>query len=150
MTTTDTSRLIQLEDLVNTSKVEHTDGWPLYGLRPKDDGDMQELYRVAKEKSKSSGNFDVYLRDVDMPERHHFANNHRIAPLWIVPKKGWAIVKLEFDVREGKKGLVYHPKGLHGYDHEHPLMRAIFIARGPAFPYPGNSRLEPFRQSPTA
>ncbi|KJZ72566.1 hypothetical protein HIM_08090 [Hirsutella minnesotensis 3608] len=147
MATTDTSRLLQLEDLVNTSKIEHTDGWPLYGLRPKDDGDLDDLYRGLKEKSKSNPNFDVYLRDVDMPERYHFSKNPRIAPLWIVPKTGWAIVKLdEFNVDEGKKkGLVYHPRGLHGYDHEHPLMRAIFVARGPAFPHQPNSRVEPFQ-----
>ena len=92
-------------------------------------------------------NFDVYLRDKDMPERYHFSKNERIAPLWIVPKAGWAIVtKEEFNVADGKKqGLVYHPRGLHGYDHEHPLMRAIFVARGPAFPHQGNSRLQPFR-----
>ncbi|KAM4065334.1 type I phosphodiesterase / nucleotide pyrophosphatase [Hirsutella rhossiliensis] len=147
MATTDTSRLIQLEDLVNTSKIEHTDGWPLYGLRPKHDRDLQEMYKEVKEKSRSNPNFDVYLRDVDMPERYHFSNNDRIAPLWIVPKTGWAIVKLdEFDVEQGKKkGLVYHPRGLHGYDHEHPLMRAIFVARGPAFPHPANSRVDPFQ-----
>lgn len=149
MATTDASRLIQLEHLVDTSKIEHTDGWPLYGLRPKHDRDLQEIYEGVKEKSKSNPNFDVYLRDVDMPERYHFSNNERIAPLWIVPKTGWAIVKQdEFDVAEGNKnGLAYHPRGLHGYDHEHPLMRAIFVARGPAFPHPANSRLEPFRES---
>ncbi|PFH58317.1 hypothetical protein XA68_13881 [Ophiocordyceps unilateralis] len=147
MATTDTSRLMQLEDLVDVSKIEHTDGWPLYGLRPKNDDDLQALHSEVKEKTKSNPNVDVYLRDVDMPERYHFSNNQRIAPLWIVPKPGWAIVKKdEFNVEQGKKqGLVYHPRGLHGYDHEHPLMRAIFVARGPAFPHPANSRLEPFQ-----
>ncbi|RCI12075.1 hypothetical protein L249_0730 [Ophiocordyceps polyrhachis-furcata BCC 54312] len=146
MATTDTSRLIQLEDLVDTSLIEHTDGWPLYGLRPKNEGDLQTLATVVKEKAKSNPNVDVYLRDEDMPERYHFSNNQRIAPLWIVPKPGWAIVKKdEFNVEQGKKeGLVYHPRGLHGYDHEHPLMRAIFVARGPAFPH-ANGRLEPFQ-----
>lgn len=148
MATTDTSRLLQLEDLIDTSKIEHTDGWPLYGLRPKDKNDIQPLYDELKEKAKTNPNFDAYLRDVDMPQKYHFSNNHRIAPLWIVPKTGWAIVtKNEFDMKEAKeKGLVYHPRGLHGYDHEHPLMRAIFIARGPAFPHPANSRVEPFRK----
>ncbi|ODA83215.1 hypothetical protein RJ55_01726 [Drechmeria coniospora] len=147
MATTDVSRLLQLEDLVDTSKIAHTDGWPLYGLRPKDDADLPSLHDGLKAKAAANPNFDVYLRDVDMPERYHFSRNSRIAPLWIVPKTGWAIVtKSEFDVEEGKrKGLVYHPRGLHGYDHEHPLMRAIFIARGPAFPHPANSEIEPFQ-----
>ncbi|KAI5302331.1 hypothetical protein KEM56_000791 [Ascosphaera pollenicola] len=32
-----------------------------------------------------------------------------------------------------KGDLEYEPKGIHGYDHEDPLMRAIFVARGPKF-----------------
>jgi predicted AlkP superfamily pyrophosphatase or phosphodiesterase len=148
MATTDTSRLIQLEDLVDLSKIQHTDGWPLVGLRPKNPDDLQDIYQGLIEKTKSNPNLDVYLRDVDMPERYHFSKNERIAPLWIIPKTGWGLVKMEeMNVQEAKAaGAIYHPRGLHGYDHEHPLMRAIFIARGPAFPHPPNSRLEPFRK----
>ncbi|KAM0252633.1 hypothetical protein ACHAP5_000924 [Fusarium lateritium] len=147
MATTDISRLIQLEDLIDTDKIEHIDGWPLYGLRPKNIDDLKPLYDQLKKKAKLNPNFKVYLRDVDMPERYHFSKHPRIAPLWVVPETGWAIVtKEEFDVEEGKKNnLVYHPRGLHGYDHEHPLMRAIFIARGPAFPHPANSQIDVFQ-----
>ncbi|KAF4986416.1 hypothetical protein FGRMN_10841 [Fusarium graminum] len=147
MATTDISRLIQLEDLIDMDKIEHIDGWPLYGLRPKNPDDIKPLYDQLKKKVKSNPNFEVYLRDVDMPERYHFSRHPRIAPLWVVPETGWAIVtKEEFDVKEGKKNnLVYHPRGLHGYDHEHPLMRAIFIARGPAFPHPANSQIDVFQ-----
>ncbi|KAF2847862.1 ectonucleotide pyrophosphatase/phosphodiesterase family member 1 [Plenodomus tracheiphilus IPT5] len=147
MATTDVSRLIQLEDLIDPSELSHIDGWPLYGLRPKNPEDLPRLHAQLKEKAKDNPNIEVYLRDEDMPARYHFANNPRIAPLWIVPKTGWAIVtKDEFDVEEGrKKGDVYHPRGLHGYDHEHPLMRAIFIARGPAFKHVPGSRMEPFQ-----
>ncbi|KAI2634771.1 Phosphodiest-domain-containing protein [Hypomontagnella submonticulosa] len=149
MATTDVSRMIQIEDLVDVDKVEHLDGWPLVGIRPKNPDDLQLLYEQAAKKGKSNPNFDVYLRDKDMPERYHFSNNKRIAPLWIVPKTGWAIVKREeFDIAEAKaKGLVYHPKGLHGYDHEHPLMRAIFVARGPAFPHQPHSKVEVFQNT---
>lgn len=148
MATTDTSRLLQLEDLIDTSKIDHIDGWPLYGLRPRDPNDLQPLYDQLAKNAESNPNYEVYLRDENMPERYHFSNNDRIAPLWIVPKTGWAIVtKDEFDVAKGKaEGTVYHPRGLHGYDHEHPLMRAIFIARGPAFPHPANSEIGVFRK----
>lgn len=147
MASTDVSRMMQLEDLIDTSKIEHTDGWPLYGIRPKNPDDLQELYDGVAEKAKSNPNFEVYLRDVNMPERYHFSNNERIAPLWIIPKAGWAIVAHdEFSVKQAlEEGLVYHPRGLHGYDHEHPLMRAIFVARGPAFPHPANSEIDVFR-----
>jgi predicted AlkP superfamily pyrophosphatase or phosphodiesterase len=149
MATTDVNRLIQLEDLIDPNELEHIDGWPLYGLRPKKPEDLDRLHRQLVNKAKTNPNIEVYLRDVDMPERYHFSKNERIAPLWIIPKTGWAIVeKSEFDIEEEKKkGGVYHPRGLHGYDHENPLMRAIFVARGPAFPHKPNSRMEPFRKS---
>jgi predicted AlkP superfamily pyrophosphatase or phosphodiesterase len=154
MATTDTSRLIQLEDLVDTSLLEHIDGWPLYGLRPFDTSDeiLQQMYDDLYAKSISpeyKGKFEVYLRDKNMPERYHFSNNPRIAPLWIVPTTGWAIVtKDDFDVKEALKSKkTYNPMGLHGYDHENPLMRAIFIARGPAFPHTPGSELPIFQNT---
>ncbi|EJT70416.1 ectonucleotide pyrophosphatase/phosphodiesterase 1 [Gaeumannomyces tritici R3-111a-1] len=147
MATTDAARLIQLDDIVDLSKVEHVDGWPLVGLRPRDPADLQSLHDELVQKTKDNPNVDIYLRDVDMPERYHFSRNPRIAPLWVVPKTGWNVVKREeFDVKEAvANNLVYRPRGLHGYDHEHPLMRAIFMARGPAFPHPPNSKVEPFQ-----
>jgi predicted AlkP superfamily pyrophosphatase or phosphodiesterase len=150
MATTSTGRLLQLEDLLDPALLAHTDGWPLYGLRPKRDADLQPLYErlVARAAAQHPAAFDVYLRDGNMPVRYHFARNERIAPLWIVPRTGWAIVaKKEFDVRRGREnGEIYHPRGLHGYDNEDPLMRAIFIARGPAFPHRPNSKLPVFRK----
>ncbi|KAI0904488.1 alkaline-phosphatase-like protein [Ustulina deusta] len=147
MATTDVSRMIQIEDLVDITKVEHLDGWPLVGIRPKKPEDLQVLYEQAVKKVEENPNFDVYLKDKDMPERFHFSNNDRIAPLWIIPKTGWAIVeKSEFDIQEAKAmNISYHPRGLHGYDHEHPLMRAIFVARGPAFPHQPHSKVETFQ-----
>lgn len=147
MATTDISRLVQLEDFVDLDKIEQIDGWPLVGLRPKNPNDTREIYDGLVEKTKNNPNLDVYLRDVNMPERYHFSRNDRIAPLWIIPKTGWAIVRLDdMNLQEAKAmGAVYHPRGLHGYDHEHPLMRAIFIARGPAFPHPPNSQLKVFQ-----
>jgi len=148
MATTDISRLIQLEDFVDLAKIEHRDGWPLVGLRPKNPDDLQGIYDELVAKTQANPNLDVYLRDVNMPERYHFSKNERIAPLWIVPRTGWALVTMdEMNLKEAQaKGEVYHPRGLHGYDHEHPLMRAIFIARGPAFPHQPNSRVEAFRK----
>lgn len=148
MATTDTSRLIQLEDLIDPAELEHIDGWPHFGLRPKKLGELERLHKQVVERAQNMTSIEVYLRDVDMPERYHFSKNERIAPLWIIPKAGWAIMdKSEGDVEEmKKKGEVYHPRGIHGYDHEHPLMRAIFIARGPAFLHKPNSRIEPFRE----
>ena len=147
MATTSVDRLIQFEDLVDPKYFDHIDGWPLYGLRLKDPEMLDMLYdHLVKESAQRDG-FEVYLRDVDMPEDYHFSNNDRIAPLWIVPHTGWAIVTHEeFNVKKAKeKGLVYHPRGLHGYDYENPLMRSIFVARGPAFPHKPGSRIDVFQ-----
>ncbi|KKK19005.1 hypothetical protein P175DRAFT_0440023 [Aspergillus ochraceoroseus IBT 24754] len=147
MATTATERLVQLDDLIDISLTSRIDGWPLRGIRPKRPEDLQtlqdQLERVASEYSHA---IEIYTRE-SMPERYHFQNNDRIAPLWVIPKTGWAIVERpEFDAHKAlENGEVYHPKGIHGYDHEHPLMRAIFIARGPAFPHAPNSRLEVFQ-----
>ncbi|KAK5663176.1 hypothetical protein OQA88_6593 [Cercophora sp. LCS_1] len=149
MATTDISRLVQLEDIVDLGKIEHTDGWPLIGLRPKDPNELQSIHDDLIKKTKSNPNLEVYVRDKNMPERYHFSKNDRIAPLWIIPKAGWALVKMdEMNLKAAKaKGEVYHPRGLHGYDHEDPLMRAIFIARGPAFPHQPNSRVAVFQNT---
>ncbi|CAI7653516.1 hypothetical protein PCG10_010428 [Penicillium crustosum] len=147
MATTSTERLIQLDDLIDYNLIEHIDGWPSAGLRPKHPEDLDTLRKQLEKVAPDYGHaFEFYTRET-MPERYHFSNNERIAPLWVIPKTGWAIVNRgEFDVKEAlKTGKQYHPNGIHGYDHEHPLMRAIFIARGPAFPHKPNSRVEVFQ-----
>ena len=147
MATTSTSRLIQLDDVIDLSLVDHIDGWPLRGLRLKNpERDLLRMYEQLLSESKKSDGFDVYTLDT-MPERYHFTNNDRIAPLWIIPKTGWGVVEREnFDVAEAQTiGKIFHPMGMHGYDHEHPLMRAIFVARGPAFPHEPNSRVPVFQ-----
>ncbi|KAI2674440.1 hypothetical protein DTO006G1_5533 [Penicillium roqueforti] len=147
MATTSTERLVQLDDLIDYDLIEHIDGWPSGGLRAKNPEDLEtlrkQLEKVAPDYEHA---FEFYTRET-MPERYHFSNNERIAPLWVIPKAGWALVdRSEFDVKEAlKTGKEYHPRGIHGYDHEHPLMRAIFIARGPAFPHKPNSRLDVFQ-----
>lgn len=148
MASTSTERLVQLDDLIDMDLVDRIDGWPLRGIRPKREEDLKTLQdQLENIAANYSDAVEVYTRET-MPERYHFKNNDRIAPLWIIPKTGWAIVERpDFDAEKAlEKGEDYHPKGIHGYDHEHPLMRAIFVARGPSFPHERNSRLEPFRK----
>ena len=148
MATTATERLVQLDDFIDLGLVAHLDGWPSRGIRPKNPEDLSVLQeQLATLESNYSHAVEIYTKET-MPERYHFTNNDRIAPLWVIPKAGWAIVERpDFDVHDAlEKGETYSPRGVHGYDHENPLMRAIFIARGPAFPHPPNSRVEDFRK----
>ncbi|KAF7716608.1 Uncharacterized protein PECH_004419 [Penicillium ucsense] len=147
MASTSTKRLVQLDDEIDLRLVERIDGWPSRGLRPKQPENLEILQeQLEKLGRKYADAVEVYTRET-MPERYHFSNNDRIAPLWVIPRAGWAIVERPtFDAKKAlETGELYHPKGIHGYDHEHPLMRAIFIARGPAFPHQPNSRLEVFQ-----
>merc|ERR1712093_155354 len=102
MATTDVSRLIQLEDLIDTSLIEHTDGWPLYGLRPKNPADLHPLYDTLLKKSATNPGFEVYLRDKTMPEKNFWE--------WFKSRldkvKGWfgELVKGEEDAeKQGRK-----------------------------------------------
>ena len=146
MATTSNDRLIQLEDLLDINDIEHIDGWPLYGLRPFPGVDIHNLHDKLLSAASKHQHFEVYLRE-NMPKRWHFSKLDRIAPIWIIPEAGWAVVhKRDFDAEAAKKdGTIYHPRGLHGYDNEHPLMRTIFAARGPAFPHEPNSQVEVFQ-----
>ncbi|KAF3935877.1 hypothetical protein ABW20_dc0100803 [Dactylellina cionopaga] len=143
MATTSNDRLIFVDEIIDMKQIEYSDGWPLYGLRPKEGVNLTELHQTLTTEAANNPNWDVYLKDVDMPEKWHFSKNPRIAPLWLVPKTGWAIVtRAEHDPSKTHKP--YSPRGLHGYDNFHPLMRSIFVARGPAFPHPPGSKVEPF------
>lgn len=146
MATMSAHRMVQLDDLIDMSLVDHIDGWPLCGLRFKDDRDMPVMHKQLLDAAKEHGTFDVYTLET-MPERYHFADSPRIAPLWVVPKTGWLVVEKDhFDIAAAlAAGEEFHPRGVHGFDHEHPLMRAIFVARGPAFPHLPNSRVPVFQ-----
>ncbi|KIM54455.1 hypothetical protein SCLCIDRAFT_31067 [Scleroderma citrinum Foug A] len=124
--------------------VTHADGWPSMGLRFQDGTDQREvlkkLMRAARDE-RYMGKFDVFVTNaytgsyafgeeddeddlvVPMPERFHFSNNERIAPIWIVPRLGYALTTKE----RGEDMSI----GNHGYDNEESAMRAVFVAHGP-------------------
>ena len=95
-----------------------------------------------------------------MPKRWHFHDSERIAPIWVIPKLGWAITnhvrslcpassQSDMQQKELDEKLhgQYSPKGLHGYGmlRSHPVesadvevadnaeaeMQAVFFAQGP-------------------
>ncbi|HEX8299937.1 MAG TPA: ectonucleotide pyrophosphatase/phosphodiesterase [Rubricoccaceae bacterium] len=73
---------------------------------------------------------EVYRRDAPeaaggVPERLHFRDNQRIAPLVLVADEGWTLTT-RTNTRTPRGGT-------HGYDNTAPSMAGILIARGPAF-----------------
>ncbi|KAI5114638.1 hypothetical protein M0805_004157, partial [Coniferiporia weirii] len=127
MTDTSHPELVYLDDILGDEGIafiEHEDGWPSKGLRFSSKcNSTYYLDILLKAASENSEKFDVYTTET-MPERYHFANNYRIAPIYVVPKIGYALTTRE----EGDDGL---SKGNHGYDNREPSMFATFVAHGP-------------------
>ncbi|OAX37433.1 Phosphodiest-domain-containing protein [Rhizopogon vinicolor AM-OR11-026] len=110
------------------------DGWPSMGLRFASDTNVTEaLERLCHFFTDPTTSADLIAcnhGDMDagtmqpMPERYHFSANYRIAPVWVVPRMGYALTNHEY----GEGGM---STGNHGYDNDEPSMRAIFVAHGP-------------------
>ncbi|WVQ96932.1 hypothetical protein IAU59_004040 [Kwoniella sp. CBS 9459] len=132
MTETSNERMIYLDEILGEDgidAIEHQDGWPSVGLRFKEGTDVDIYHQILLDAAdRSNDTFAVYTHET-MPERWHFSHGHRIAPIYMVPKVGWAITTHHehFVVFGGD----YQPKGNHGYDNASPEMEAIFFAQGP-------------------
>ena len=71
--------------------IDHEDGWPSMGLRFSPKANSTTYLDILLEAAKNnSEKFDVYTHET-MPERYHFSNSPRIAPIYIVPKYGYAL-----------------------------------------------------------
>jgi len=71
--------------------IDHEDGWPSKGLWFSPGANSTAYLGTLLEAAKNnSEKFDVYTHET-MPERYHFSNNPRIAPIYIIPKYGYAL-----------------------------------------------------------
>lgn len=70
----------------------------------------------------------------DIPARFHYQASRRIAPIVCMADEGWRMFSRQAYAAELEKpNRPRHMIGAHGYDNQLPSMRALFIARGPAF-----------------
>ncbi|KAL1675125.1 alkaline-phosphatase-like protein [Schizophyllum commune] len=128
MTDTSNPEFIYVDDILGPDgmkAIAHVDGWPSMGIRWKEGTNVTEyLGRLEKAAdAREDGAFDVFTHET-MPERWHFAGIDRIAPVYVVPKMGYALTTHE----EGEDGM---SKGNHGYDNREQAMHAMFVAHGP-------------------
>jgi predicted AlkP superfamily pyrophosphatase or phosphodiesterase len=127
MTDTSHPELVYMDDILGDDglkDIAHEDGWPSMGLRFKDEANVTKyLGNLLRASDAHPEKFSVFTHD-SMPERYHFANNDRIAPIYVVPKIGYVLTTKA----EGDVGMT---KGNHGYDNEDPSMHAMFVAHGP-------------------
>jgi len=127
MSTTEHERLIFLDDVIKMDDIEHLDGWPLWGIRPKATANATAMIlALERTAAQSNGSWAVYAQDpgakifdpplpadlitkLTTPTRWHFTNNKRIAPIHAVPEPGYALTShYEFEVKMDGE---YRPKG---------------------------------------
>ena len=102
MTDTSHPELVYMDDILGDDglkDIAHEDGWPSMGLRFKDETNVtKHLGNLLRASDAHPEKFSVFTHD-SMPERYHFANNDRIAPIYVVPKIGYVLTtKAEGDV----------------------------------------------------
>lgn len=86
---------------VQWMKLTCVTGWPSMGLRFSPEVNASYYLNVLLDAAKAyPDQFDVYTHET-MPKRYHFANNARIAPIYVVPKIGYALTTRE----EGDVGM---------------------------------------------
>ncbi|KAH9277641.1 Bis(5'-adenosyl)-triphosphatase enpp4 [Echinococcus granulosus] len=69
---------------------------------------------------------NVYYKD-DIPDRYHFKNNYRIAPIYAIADNGWLI--------SSRADPYVDLYGMHGYDNEESDMHPFMLAMGPDIPH---------------
>ena len=114
MTDTSHPELVYMDDILGAeglNEIAHEDGWPAMGLRFKDNTNVSKYQEALFRASAANPEkFDVYTHET-MPQRYHFANHHRIAPIYVVPKIGYVLTtKKEGDVgmNKGVSKFIYH------------------------------------------
>ncbi|KAF8158202.1 Phosphodiest-domain-containing protein [Crassisporium funariophilum] len=127
MTDTSHPEHVYMDDILGEDglkAIAHEDGWPAMGLRFHESANVSHyLATLLRASDENPEKFDVYTHDT-MPEKYHFVQNERIAPIYVVPKIGYVLTTKA----EGDVGLT---KGSHGYDNDETSMQAIFVAHGP-------------------
>ncbi|KAL0960766.1 hypothetical protein HGRIS_005788 [Hohenbuehelia grisea] len=127
MTDTSHPELVYMDEILGADglrEIAHEDGWPSMGLRFRPEANESfYLERLLAAADANPGKFNVYTHET-MPQRWHFANHKRIAPIYVVPKIGYALTTKA----EGNVGM---SKGNHGYDNADRTMHAMFVAHGP-------------------
>lgn len=124
MTSTPEGQVVLLDKVINLDHVHVVAMGILAGVTPRP-GHEDE---VAAKLLESHPHMTCW-RKQDIPARYHYGNNPRIPPLDCLADDGWQITSSDYLARrEFPMSL-----GNHGYDNNDPHMRALFIARGPAF-----------------
>lgn len=125
-------RVILLDELIDLEELEMIDWTPVAMIQP-DEGKTKEVYQALKQNEE---NFRVFLKE-ELPDEYHFSDDYRIPEIIMIADVGYTITSRDFLENGEVTG------GTHGYDHQAPEMRTIFIASGPDFK--NGEKADPFQ-----
>jgi predicted AlkP superfamily pyrophosphatase or phosphodiesterase len=110
--------VIHLEQFIDTAAVNLVDQGPIVSLSPRSGRGDEIIARLRR-----APHLKVY-RKSEIPAGLHYRAHSRIQPIVAIADEGWIAT-----ARKAGPG----PRGMHGYPPDLPSMRALFLARGPAF-----------------
>jgi predicted AlkP superfamily pyrophosphatase or phosphodiesterase len=122
MTELKAGQLIYLDDYIDSKSADLVELGANLSLTPHT-GAAEEVYRRLSRVP----HLKVY-RKPEIPVAYHYRTHPRIPAIIGVADEGW-VVTTHADAAPGRPLL----RGMHGYPPDLPSMRAIFLARGPAF-----------------
>jgi predicted AlkP superfamily pyrophosphatase or phosphodiesterase len=115
---------IAVEDMVTPEQAVVTSVGQSIGIAPNPGFEAQVERRLLG----AHAQYDCW-RKGELPARWHYGTHPRVPPIVCQMHEGW-------DAIEGEKlrgAAQVQTRGSHGFDPALPSMRAIFLARGPAF-----------------
>ena len=124
MATVAPGHAVALEDMVDVDQAKVVSDGQVVGIAPNPGHEDA----VAANLLGTHDRYDCW-RKGELPARWHYGSHPRIPAIICQMHEGWNARRREDIARHSRE----HARGSHGYDPALPSMRALFIARGPAF-----------------
>lgn len=117
-------RAIAVEDMVSVEEATVVSIGQSIGIAPKRGYEASAAKRLLGRHA----HYECWRRE-ELPERWQYGHHPRVPPIVCQMDEGWDAVPRTDVARRSPRAT----RGSHGYDPALPSMRAMFIARGPAF-----------------
>ena len=117
-------RLIFIDDYLDPTNLKTPNSSPVLDLWC-EESQVDSIFNLINGKHP---HLTVYKKQ-DIPERLHFSNNRRIAPIIGIVDNGWSLTSHDYYADHQS----YYNGGTHGFDPAHSDMHAFFLAHGPSF-----------------
>lgn len=118
---------ILIDELIPVDEVDDVSYGVLAGFNPKPGAD-DAFHRVEAKLEQPQQHMQCWDKS-RIPARFEYGHNARVPQVVCLADVGWRITTHAYLAKHNNKVTL----GDHGYDNADPLMRALFVAHGPAF-----------------